>query len=67
MRKRTPETEQEEQAKIEWLRAAAKEGFDGIERGDSVTLRSSKDIKDLMVRLGAEAAAEFAVKQKKRA
>ena len=34
--------EREEQAKIEWLRAAAKEGFDDIERGDYATLRSGK-------------------------
>jgi antitoxin ParD1/3/4 len=29
--------EREDQAKIEWLRTAAKEGFDDIERGDSPT------------------------------
>ena len=30
----------EDQVKIEWLRTAAKEGFDDIARGDYVTLRS---------------------------
>lgn len=55
--------EQEDQAKIEWLRAAAKEGFDDIESGDSVTLRSGKEIDDLIDRLGEEATAEFAAGQ----
>jgi antitoxin ParD1/3/4 len=34
--------EREDKARIEWLRAAAKEGFDDIDRGDFVTLRSAK-------------------------
>jgi antitoxin ParD1/3/4 len=34
--------EREDQAKIEWLRAAAKEGFDDIECGDYVTLRLAR-------------------------
>ena len=55
--------EREDQAKIEWLRAAAKEGFDDIERGDYVTLRSGKEIDDFIDRLGEEASAEFAAGQ----
>jgi hypothetical protein len=35
-------------AKLQWLRAAAKEGFDALDRGDSVTFRSKKDIKDFL-------------------
>jgi antitoxin ParD1/3/4 len=54
--------EREDQAKIEWLRSAAKEGFGDIERGDYVTLRSDKEI-DLIDRLGEEASAEFAAGQ----
>jgi len=42
--------EQEDQATIEWLRAAAKGGFDDIERGDYVTLRSDKEIDDFIDR-----------------
>ena len=38
------QSEREDQAKIEWLRAAAKEGFDDIDRGDYVTLRSPEEI-----------------------
>ena len=55
--------EQEDKAKLEWLRAAAKEGFDDIERGDYVTLRSDKEIDDLIDQLGEEASAEFAAEQ----
>jgi hypothetical protein len=49
--------------KIEWLRAAAKEGFHDIERGDYVTLRSGKEIDDFIDQLGEEAFAEFAARQ----
>ena len=45
------EREQEDKAKLEWLRAAAKEGFDDIERGDYVTLRSDKEISDFFALL----------------
>jgi antitoxin ParD1/3/4 len=36
--------EQEDKAKLEWLRAAAKEGFAAADRGDYVTLRSDREI-----------------------
>ena len=55
--------EREDQAKIEWLRAAAKEGFDDIARGDYETLRSGKEIDDFIDRLGEEASAGFAAGQ----
>jgi antitoxin ParD1/3/4 len=47
--------EQEDQAKLEWLRAAAKEGFDEIEQGDYVTLRSAHDIDRFIDQLRKEA------------
>jgi antitoxin ParD1/3/4 len=40
--------EQEDKAKLEWLRAAAKEGFDQLDRGDYVTLRSDLEIDDFV-------------------
>jgi len=52
--------EQEDKAKIEWLRAAAKDGFDDIERGHYITLRSDKEIDDFIDQLGKEASDEFA-------
>ncbi len=57
------EREQEEKAKIEWLRSAAKEGFDDIDRGDYVTLRSDQDIDEFMQQVGKEASAELAVER----
>ena len=57
--------EREDKARIEWLRAAAKEGFDDIDRGDFVTLRSAKEIDDFIDKLGKEASTEFAAKRKR--
>lgn len=57
------EREEEDKAKLEWLRAAAKEGFDAADRGDYVTLRSGKEIDDFIDQLGEEASAEFAAEQ----
>lgn len=50
-------------AKLEWLRAAAKEGFDEVERGSFVELRSDVEIdsfvdqlrRDVTERLAAQA------------
>ena len=52
--------EREDKAKLEWLRSAAKEGFDAIERGDYVTLRSGRDIDEFMRQTGEEASVESA-------
>ena len=57
--------EREDQAKIEWLRAAAKEGFDDIKRGDYVTLRSGKEVDGFIDRLAEEASVEFAAGRKR--
>ena len=40
--------EQEDRARIEWLRGAAKEGFDAADRGDYVTIRSDREIDDFV-------------------
>lgn len=47
--------QQEDAAKLKWPRVAAKEGFDALDNGDSVTLRAKKDVKDFLrgVRDGA--------------
>jgi len=57
--------DREDQAKIEWLRAAAKEGFEDIECGNYVALGSGKEIDDFIDRLGEEASAEFAAERKR--
>jgi antitoxin ParD1/3/4 len=47
--------EQEDKAKIEWLRGAAKEGFDAADRGDYVTLRSDQEIDNFVDQVRREA------------
>ena len=51
--------EQEEQAKLEWLRKAAKEGFDQIDRGEGIEFRSTEELDEHIDQLGKEASAEF--------
>jgi antitoxin ParD1/3/4 len=51
--------EMEDQAKLEWLRSAANEGFDCIERGEYTDLRSDNEIGDFIRRIADEASAEL--------
>jgi antitoxin ParD1/3/4 len=51
--------EREDEAKLEWLRAAAKEGFDDIERGDYIDLRDGDEIDAFMKAVHAEVMAEL--------
>jgi hypothetical protein len=44
------EHEQEEQAKLKWLRAAVQEGLEES-RGEGVTLRSDREVRGLMRQL----------------
>ena len=55
--------EQEDKAKLKWLRAAAKEGFDAIERGEYVTLRSDREIEEFIREIGEEVSAELAAEK----
>ncbi len=57
--------EQEDKAKIEWLRAAAKEGFDAIDRGDYVALNSEKEIADFLGKIHEEVSAELVAERKR--
>jgi antitoxin ParD1/3/4 len=57
--------EQEDKAKLEWLRAAIKEGVDDIERGDHMTLRSNREISDFVRQLRKEAAADLAAENRR--
>lgn len=56
--------EQEDKAKLKWLRAAVKEGIGDIERGHYTALRSHEEIEDFMRQLREEAAADVAAEQK---
>ena len=49
------------------LNAAAKEGFDDIERGDYVTLESEQEIDDFAGKLADEALADLISGQRRRA
>src|SRR5208283_361764 len=51
--------EQEEQAKLEWLGKAAQEGFDQIDRGEGVKLRSMEELDKHIDQLREEASAEL--------
>ena len=57
--------EQEDKAKIEWLRAAAKEGFDQLDRGDYVTLNSEEDLDVFLDQIHEEVSAELAAERKR--
>jgi antitoxin ParD1/3/4 len=55
--------EQEDKAKLQWLRAAVQEGLDDIERGDYITLRSGQEIDDFIREAREEASAGFAAEK----
>jgi len=46
--------EQENKAKLKWLRAAVQEGIDDVDGGDYTQLRSSQEIKDFIRQRRAE-------------
>ena len=46
--------EREDEAKLEWLRSAAKEGFEAIEKGDYTILRSDDDLNSFMDEISKE-------------
>jgi antitoxin ParD1/3/4 len=57
--------EQEDKAKLEWLRAAAKQGFDAIDRGDYVALNSEEEIGAFLREIHEEVSVELAAKRKR--
>ena len=57
------ECEQEDRAKIEWLRSASKEGFDAAGRGDYVALRSDREIDDFVDQVRREVTEKLADEQ----
>jgi len=56
--------EEEDRAKIEWLRTAAKEGFDAIDRGDFTVLNSDEEVDQFMKDIHDEVLAEFATERR---
>ena len=57
--------EQEDKAKIEWLRAAAKEGFDSADHGDYVALKSEEELDDFLDQIHQEVSAELNAERKR--
>jgi antitoxin ParD1/3/4 len=58
------EEQQEEQSKLEWLRAAAKEEFDALDRGDYVVLESPEHAAGLVTTLHDKVMARLAAERK---
>lgn len=57
--------EQDDKAKLEWLRTAATEGFDAIERGDFVALNSKEEIGTFLREIHEEVSIELAAVRKR--
>jgi antitoxin ParD1/3/4 len=56
--------EKEDQAKVEWLRAAAREGFDQLDRGDGIEFESMDDFDAYIDQIGEEVSAEISAERK---
>ena len=57
--------EQEDKAKLQWLRAVAKDGFDAIGRGEYAALRSHREIEDFIHQIGEEASAGLTAEKRR--
>ena len=56
--------EQEDRAKLEWLRGAVKEATDSIDRGDFEALNSEEDLDAFLGKIHEEVSAELAAERK---
>lgn len=59
-----PESELAEKAKLEWLRAAAREGFDAIGQGDYAALAGDDEISACMMQIRDEVKTELAAERR---
>jgi antitoxin ParD1/3/4 len=57
--------EREDKARIEWLRAAAKEGFDQLDRGEYTEFESLDEFDRFLDQIGEEVSAEIARERKR--
>lgn len=57
--------EQEDKAKIEWLRGAAKEGFDQLDRGEGIEFQSMDELGSYIDQIGEEVSKEIAAGRKR--
>jgi antitoxin ParD1/3/4 len=56
--------EQEDKAKLEWLRTAAKDGFDQLDRGEGIEFESMDDFDAHIDQIGEEVSDEIAAERK---
>ncbi|MEO8372196.1 MAG: type II toxin-antitoxin system ParD family antitoxin [Candidatus Solibacter sp.] len=57
--------QKEDQAKVEWLRAAIQEGIDASERGDSIQINSEEEMDAFFEDIHKEVRAEIAAERKR--
>jgi antitoxin ParD1/3/4 len=57
--------EQEDKARLEWLRAAAKEGFDQLDRGEGIEFESMDDFDAYVDQIGEEVSVGIAAERKR--
>lgn len=57
--------EREDKARLAWLRAAAKEGFDAAECGDYTALHSEEEVDGFLDRIYQEAVAKLSAESKR--
>lgn len=57
--------EQQEQAKLKWLRSAVKEGLDQINRGEGTEFRSVGELEAYIDQIGEEVSAELAAERER--
>jgi antitoxin ParD1/3/4 len=57
--------EKEDKAKLEWLRAAVRKGFDEIDSGKGIEFHSMDAVADYIHQIGEEVSAELAAERKR--
>ncbi len=57
--------DREEEAKLAWLRGAAKEGFDELDRGEGLEFETMDDLTAYIRQIGEEVSAGMAGKRKR--
>ena len=59
------QSEREDRARIEWLRSAAREGFDAFDSGDYMTLNSGEELDAFFDQIHEEVSTELAAERKR--
>ena len=57
--------DREDKTKLQWLRAAAKEGFNSIDRGENLEFETVDDLEDYVHQVGREVSAQVATRRKR--